>query len=143
MLKQFLISSHDRSRVCNFCTMIAWPHWMACFGTDTTSWWWQQDNAPSYSSRRTNAFLKEREIQLLTWPPCSPDLDPLDFHLWQEREMALGDRQFTSQMELCAMIVRTMFDLDPEAAEKACTTGFIHRCLACVRARGGHFEHRL
>ena len=50
---------------------------------------------------------------------------------------------FQSQLELRAMIVRTMSGLDPEAAEKACTTGFIRRCLACVRAKGGHFEHRL
>ena len=70
--------------------------------------------------------LKEREIQLRTWPPCSPDLSPLDFHLWQERETALGERQFQSQLELRAMIVRTVSALDPEAAEEA--------------SRGGHFE---
>ena len=119
------------------------PHCMARLGTDTSSWWWQEDNAPSHTSRRTKAFLKEREIQLLTWPQCSPDLSPLDFHLWQEWETALGDRQFTSQLELRAMVVRTMSALEPETAEKACTTGFIRRCLACVRAKGGHFEHRL
>ena len=33
--------------------------------------------------------------------------------------MALGKRQFQSQLELRAMIVRTMSDLDPIAAEKA------------------------
>ena len=35
--------------------------------------------------------------------------------------------------------------LDPEAAEKARTTGFIHKCLACVRvrAKGDDFEHHL
>ena len=59
-----------------------------------------------------------------TWPPCSPDLNPLDFHLWQEWETALGERQFQSQL---AMIVRTLSALDPEAAEKA-----FRRCLACV-----------
>ena len=69
--------------------------------------------------------------------------EPLDFHLWQEWETALGQRHFQSQLEWRAMIVRTMSELDPEAAEKACTTGIIHRCLACVRARGGHVEHRL
>ena len=42
-------------------------------GTGTSSWWWQEDNAPSRTSRRTKAFLKEREIQLLAWPPCSPN----------------------------------------------------------------------
>ena len=40
-------------------------------------------------------------------------------------------------------IVRTLSDLDPEATEQACTTGFIHRCLVCVRAKGRHFEHCL
>ena len=103
----------------------------------------QEDNAPSHTSRRTKAFLKERDIQLLTWPPCSPDLSPLDFHLWQAWETALGERQFQSQLELLAMITRTLSDLDPEATEQACTARFIHRCLACVRARGGHFERRL
>ena len=68
--------------------------------------------APSHTSQRTNAFLKQREIQL-TCPPCSPDLSPLDFHLWQEWETALGDRQFTSQLELRAMIVPTVSALDP------------------------------
>ena len=57
------------------------PHCMARLGTDTSSWWWQEDNAPS------------RDIQLLAWPPCSPDLSPLDFHLSQGWETALGERQ--------------------------------------------------
>ena len=72
----------------------------------------------------------------------SPDLSPLDFHLWQEWETALGYRQFTSQLEL-RVTIRAQSVSSPEAAEKARTTGFIHRCLACVRARGGLFEHRL
>ena len=40
---------------------------MARLGTDTSSWWWQEDTAPSDTSRRTKAFMKERDIQLLTW----------------------------------------------------------------------------
>ena len=111
------------------------PHCMAHHGTDTSSWWWQEDNAPSHTSRRTKAFLKEREIQLFKWNPCSPVLSPLGFEPRQEWEPALGDRQFTSQLELRAMVVKTVSALDPEAAEKACTTVFIHRCLVCVRQR--------
>ena len=78
------------------------PHCMARLGTVTSSWLWQEDNAPSHTSRRTKALLK-RDIQLLTWPPCSPDLSPLDIHLWQAWETALGERQFLSQLELRAM----------------------------------------
>ena len=83
------------------------------------------------------------EIQLLTWPPCSPDLSPLDFHLWQEWETALVERKFDSQLGLRTMIVRTMsISIQKPHTEKARTPGFIHRCLACVRARGSLFEHR-
>ena len=38
------------------------------------------------------------------------------------------------------MIVRAVSALDPEAAENARTTGFIRRCFACVRAKGGPFQ---
>ena len=93
------------------------PHCMARLG---------QTPRAGGGRKTTPNHTQEREIQLLTWPACS-----------------LGDRQFTSQLELRAMIVRTLSDLDPEAPEKACTTGLFHRCVACVRARGGHFEHRL
>ena len=40
------------------------------------------------------------------------------FSLWQAWETALGERPSTSQLELRAMLVRTMSDLDTEAAEK-------------------------
>ena len=57
------------------------PHCMARLGTDTSSRWWQEDNAPHHTpADAPTRFLREREIQLLTWPPCSPDLSPLDFH---------------------------------------------------------------
>ena len=84
--------------------------------------------AASWCSQTESHPLKRRrttDIQLLTWPPCSPDLSPLDFHLWQAWETAL--------------IVRTLPDLDPEATEQACTAGFIHRWVHSqmlgVRAR--------
>lgn len=37
-----------------------------------------QDGAASHSSRDTISELKERGIQLLKWPPYSPDLNPIE-----------------------------------------------------------------
>ena len=88
----------------------------------------RKTNAPSHTSRRSKAFLKEREIQLLTWAPCSRDLSPLDLHFWQEWETALGNRQLTSQLELRAVIVRTVSALDPEEH-------WVHSQMLGVRAR--------
>ena len=37
-----------------------------------------QDNAPSHSARLTKDFLKISGINLMQWPPNSPDLDPIE-----------------------------------------------------------------
>ena len=66
---------------------------MTRLGTDTSSWWCQEDNAPSHTSRRTKAFLKEREIQLLN----------SIFTSGKSGKRQLGDRQFTPQLELRAI----------------------------------------
>ena len=43
---------------------------------------------------------------------------------------------FKSQLELRDMNMRKMSAVNPDAAEQARNTGFIRRCLACVRAQG-------
>ena len=37
-----------------------------------------QDNASSHSSRATSRELLSREVQVLSWPPFSPDLNPIE-----------------------------------------------------------------
>ena len=41
----------------------------------------QQDNAPAHKSRRSMNFFEENEIQVLPWPPQSPELNPIE-NLW-------------------------------------------------------------
>jgi len=41
----------------------------------------QQDNARPHTSRATKAWMKENNIIILKWPPCSPDLSPIE-NLW-------------------------------------------------------------
>ena len=39
----------------------------------------QHDGAPAHSAKSAQAWLAERNIQVLDWPANSPDLSPLDF----------------------------------------------------------------
>jgi transposase len=40
-----------------------------------------QDNAPAHSSKHTKTRLQEHGINFITWPPNSPDLNPIEI-IW-------------------------------------------------------------
>jgi hypothetical protein len=46
-----------------------------------TSWWMLQDNDPKHSSRLVQEWLFSHGIQLIDFPPYSPDLNPVE-NLW-------------------------------------------------------------
>jgi hypothetical protein len=47
-----------------------------------TGWILQQDGATPHTSRATKAFFEEKNVQIMQWPPNSPDLSPID-NVWQ------------------------------------------------------------
>ena len=45
----------------------------------------QQDGAPAHTARQTQEWLKVNCTDFIAkdqWPPNSPDLNPLDYHVW-------------------------------------------------------------
>ena len=45
------------------------------------AWWFQQDNAPQHTSRLAHRWFHNNGVNLLDFPPYSPDLNPIE-NLW-------------------------------------------------------------
>src|SRR5688572_114874 len=89
--------------------------------------------------KNTPDFINKDE-----WPPNSPNLNPLDFHIWGamlEKYQAYIPK-LTNKTELQIVLKAIWNDLPQKPVKKA-VLAFRKRLQACVRAYGGHFEHLL
>ena len=41
-------------------------------------WTYMQDNAPCHKARRVKTFFEDENVKVMPWPPQSPDLNPLE-----------------------------------------------------------------
>jgi len=77
-------------------------------------------------------------------PPNSPDLNPLDYHVWD----AMLDlyqkyqRRSTNISELKVALRSIWNDLLQDPIDRS-TLSFTKRLKVCIKANGGHFEHRV
>lgn len=105
----------------------------------------QQDGAPAHTARVTQEWLHANCPEIIEkdqWPPNSPDLNPLDYHVWGamlERYHKLQPMPKTIA-ELKVALQSIWDDMPQEPINKA-VKDFTKRLKACVQANGGHFEH--
>ena len=74
---------------------------------DRDSQWFMQDGAAPHCSHRTLEWLREKFGDCIIsrrcdieWAPHSPDLNPLDFHLWGYLKERVYERSPTTLQEL-------------------------------------------
>lgn len=99
-----------------------------------------QDNATPHTTRTTQQMIQGHNIRLLDWPPCSPDVNPIE-HVWDEIDRRV--RQLPQPQNLAELerdLINTWNNL-PQRVLCNYVNSMRSRCLAVIRANGGHTRY--
>jgi len=64
---------------------------------------YQQDNAPCHTSFSTISFFSENKIEVMYWPPNSPDLNPIE-NIWNILKRNIGNVIIKNKQELINIV---------------------------------------
>jgi len=81
-------------------------------------------------------------LRLSLWPPNSPDLNPVDYKIWSLVQERVYQQPISNIDELRERSVAVWEAVD-QCVIDAAIRQWRERLLACVKAKGGHFEHLL
>ena len=93
-----------------------------CLSKSGLGFVWQHDNAPSHAAKATVKMMAEEMtaahgVRVLSWPPSSPDLQPLDYTYWNHITMRIG-RTYT-KTELIAKIITEVDRMNAQKGHRA------------------------
>lgn len=104
-------------------------------------WIFQQDNAAIHTSSYTKEFLRSHNVDVLDWPACSPDLNPIE-NLWglMARRVYQNGRQFHDVAELKTAIKEIWAEISIETLRKL-TESMPNRLFHVIRNNGSHTKY--
>ena len=80
-------------------------------------WVMQQDNDPKHRAHIVTHWLNEKEVELLKWPPFSPDLNPIE-HMWDEVERRMKKEKPKNETELKQSLLRVWRGIGTDVTKK-------------------------
>ena len=108
-----------------------------------------QDNAPIHSAGMVKIWLENKKVNVMEWPPYSPDLNPIE-HAWSKLKEELnkkhpeletlpgGPETVREQLQVAAAEVWK--DLKSDYFERLSST-MKNRCLAVIEAEGWYTKY--
>jgi len=108
-----------------------------------------QDNAPIHRARKSKLWFQENGIEVMEWPPYSPDLNPIE-NLWAllKKEAykvypdldSLKGKGNEAETQLFQILQRAWANLRKEVME-GLISSMPERCAAVIIANGWHTKY--
>jgi transposase len=98
----------------------------------------QADNDPKHTSHLAQDALEELNIQVMSWPAQSPDLNPIE-HFWEfvDRKLKGFEEMVASKEELWERIESIVQEINKDLCQKLIAT-MPERVIDVIRAKGGY-----
>ncbi|GFX68202.1 transposable element Tcb2 transposase [Trichonephila clavipes] len=110
-------------------------------GAFSTDFIFMDDNAPCHRAVLIDAFLETENIQRMSWPVNSPDLNPME-HVWDilGRQIEALLHSPSSLTELKRAVQEAWNSLSPQLIHPLIAST-VNRCAACLSVRGDHMPY--
>lgn len=100
----------------------------------------QHDNAPSHKAQSTTAFLNANAVDVLPWPPYSPDLSPIE-NMWAVVKRRIREQGCTSIEELSQRFAEIWSSPEMICMCRTLMDSMPRRIAMCIRNKGGYIKY--
>jgi hypothetical protein len=100
----------------------------------------QHDNAPSHKAGTTTEFLSDNAVDVLSWPPYSPDLNPIE-NLWGVLKRKVREGGVCSIPELIDRVMQIWTSSEIKDVCESLVASMPRRVAKCIKSKGGYTKH--